>query len=274
MDETLISSLDDPRLAPYRALKERELAREGGRFIAEGEHVVGRLLASDFPVESVLVAARKAARVRPLVRPGTELLVAPEALVHQIVGFKFHSGVMGCGHRKPSPSLDEIMAKPGQRTLVVCPETNNTENLGAMIRLAAALGIDAMLLGELCCDPFYRQTIRVSMGSVFSLPIVISENLDRDLPLLRERFATQLIATVCDGPAEDLAGASRPDRIALLLGNEAQGLSRHHLGLCDRRVMIPMHLGTDSLNVAVAAGIVLYHFMRGSERHSGQAVLR
>src|SRR5689334_23076044 len=95
-----VPSLDDPRLAPYRNLKDRELAREGERFIAEGEHVVRRLLESDYPVESLLLARRRADEVAPLAAPGVPVYVVDDPLVHEIVGFKFHSGVMGVGRRK------------------------------------------------------------------------------------------------------------------------------------------------------------------------------
>jgi tRNA G18 (ribose-2'-O)-methylase SpoU len=98
------------------------------------------------------------------------------------------------------------------------------------------------------------------MGNIFSVPVVRSEDLHADLRRLRERWGVELIATVVDEKAESLATARRPRRVALLLGNEAQGLSEDDVRLCDRRVTIPMARGTDSVNVSVAAGIFLYHF--------------
>ena len=145
-------------------------------------------------------------------------------------------------------------------TLVVCPEIEKTDNLGALIRIAAGFGATAMVLGERCCDPFFRQSVRVSMGSVFKLPIVRTDDLARDLRRLRGEFGVELIATVLDEEAERLEDVGRPRRLGLLLGNEGQGLPAEIVALCDRRVTIPMKLGTDSLNVAVAAGIFLYHF--------------
>jgi tRNA G18 (ribose-2'-O)-methylase SpoU len=257
-----IDSLTDPRIAAYLNLKERELARHGGRFIAEGELVVRRLLDSDYPVESILLADRRAEEIAPLAPPGVPVYVAPAERVNRMVGFKFHSGVIACGMRKPPLSLEAAAQSWGDRpvTLVICPEIANTDNLGSLIRISSALGATAMVLGERCCDPFFRQSIRVSMGTIFRMPLVRSRNVLEDLVLLRQRWGVQLLATVLADDAEDLSRADRPGRIGILLGNEAQGLRLDEIAACDRRITIPMRLGTDSLNVSVAAGIVMYHF--------------
>src|SRR4051794_17053218 len=192
-----VPSLDDPRLAPYRNLKDRELAREGDRFIAEGEHVVRRLLESDFHVESILLTGRRADEVAPLAPPDVPVYVVDDPLVHQIVGFKFHSGVMAVGRRKAPVSLDTFMESTHDRdrlTLVVLPDIANTENLGSLVRISAAFGADAIVLGPHSCDPFWRQSVRVSMGTVFSLPMLRSDDLPRDLRSLREKWQIELIA--------------------------------------------------------------------------------
>ena len=164
-------------------------------------------------------------------------------------------------------SIDDLAATwAGPVTVVVLPEVANTDNMGSLIRVSAAFGASAVLLGERCCDPYYRQSVRVSMGTIFRVPIVRSSDLLNDLRRLKERWQTQFIATVCEGEAEPLARASRPERVAVLLGNEAQGLSAEQIALCDRRVTIPMKLGTDSLNVSVAAGIFLYHFTQDANQ--------
>jgi tRNA G18 (ribose-2'-O)-methylase SpoU len=263
MNVQRIDSLDDHRLAPYRALKERELAREGGRFIAEGEYIVRRLLESGYETESVLLAQRRADEIAPLVPPHVPLYVAPDAMMQQIIGFKFHSGVIACGKRAAQRSLDDAVPRDRERlTLVICPEIANAENMGAMIRVAAAFGADALVLGERSCDAFWRQSIRVSMGTIFRLPLVQSDDLLRDMRRLQGEWNVELCATVLDKSAEPLAGAVRSAKLGLLFGNEAQGLEHKFIESCDRRITIPMQLGTDSLNVAVAAGIILYHFTR------------
>lgn len=255
-----ISELSDARLEPYRHLKDRDLSREtGGEFIAESEHVVRRLLLSDFEVRSLLLAQRRANEIAPLAREDTPVYVVPDAMIHQVVGYKFHSGVLACGQRKVPLALESVIpANPERFTLVVLPELANNENLGSMIRLASGLGANAMLLGPACCDPFYRLSIRVSTGTVFRLPIVRSTEWEADLKLLADR-RIERVATVLDHSAEPLHGFVRAARTAIFFGNEAQGLSATDIAACDRRLTIPMRLGTDSLNVAVAAGIILHH---------------
>ena len=261
-----ISSLDDPRIAPYTRLKERDLSREGGRFIAEGELVVRRLLASSYAAESLLVATRRLDEIAPFVPSDVPIYAAGHELVNQIVGFKFHSGILAVGLRGQAPSLDELAGRWGAEplTLVICPEVEKTDNMGSLIRIASAFGADAMVLGEHCCDPFYRQSVRVSMGTIFSMPLVRSAKLTDDLLCLRDSHGFELFATLLSPDAEPLAGCRRSERMAILFGNEAQGLRPEHVAACQRRVVIPMQRGTDSLNVSVSAGVFLYHFTQGS----------
>ena len=256
-----IDSLDDPRVAPYRNLKDKVLDREGRLFIAEGENVVRRLLASDFETVSVFCVDYRAASVAEAVPAGVPLYVGTGKLMEQVIGFDFHTGVVACGRRKPPLSLDDVLPKDKDELLVVVGgEIANVENLGSLIRLSAGFGADALLLGERCHDPFWRQCVRVSMGTIFKLPIVKSLDLPTDLRRLRAEWGVQVAATVLDEDAEPIASAGRPSRFALAFGNEAHGLSLEQVAACDRRVTIPMGLGTDSLNVSVAAGIFLYHF--------------
>src|SRR5205823_722507 len=124
MPPEFIDDLSDPRLEPYRTLKDRELARDGDRFIAEGEHVVRRLLASTFPAESVLIAQRRLELLRDAVPESVPIYVVPDTLIHKVIGYKFHSGVIAVGKRKPSPTVDQILsplAADRRVMLVVCP---------------------------------------------------------------------------------------------------------------------------------------------------------
>jgi tRNA G18 (ribose-2'-O)-methylase SpoU len=258
-----IDSLEDPRLTPYHNLKDRELARLGGRFLAESDLVVRRLLGSDYPTESVLVAQRKADAIAGVVPPHVPLYVLPEKELDAVVGYPFHTGVLAVGLRKPPAALDSLLPKsPARSTLVICPHLTNHENLGSLIRISSAFGADAIILGERCCDPFYRLCIRVSMGTIFTLPIMQSTEILKDLAELKTEHGYQLAATVLDSTAENLDHARRPDRFAILFGNEAIGLAAEHIQACDRKITLPMKRGTDSLNVAVAAGIFLYQLTR------------
>jgi tRNA G18 (ribose-2'-O)-methylase SpoU len=264
-----IDSLEDPRVALYRNLKDRELERRGRHFIAEGEHLTRRLLASDFPVDSVMLVERRVAEIAPIVPDHVPAYVVSQELMNQIVGLKFHSGVLACGRRKLRQTIDQVVSRDADDlTLVVCPEISNVENIGTMIRIAAGFGADAMILGERCHDPFWRQSVRVSMGTIFRLPLVQSDDLMRDLRRLRAEWGVEMVATVLDETAEPLAMAKRGGKLGLLFGSEAQGLDQQWIDACDRRVTIPMKHGTDSLNVAVAAGIFLYHFTSHDPRQA------
>jgi tRNA G18 (ribose-2'-O)-methylase SpoU len=281
MPRIAIDSLDDLRIDAYHDLKAKRLVRDGNRFIAEGTKLVERLLASDYRTESVLIAERREGEWTAKVPAEVPLYVIPQQLGEQLTGFNFHVGVLACGLRKPHPSLNDVLSgklptnaigngdvlsrepvegDASPLTVVVCPNCDNPENLGAIIRIGAAFGIDALLLGRGCCDPFSRRVLRVSMGAALRLPIVESPDLERDLTRLRDEWHLELIATVLDDAAEPLAIAAKPLRLGLLFGNEADGLDARWQSLCDRRLTIPMHEGTDSLNVAIAAGIFLHHF--------------
>ena len=255
-----IDSWDDPRLAPYRNMKDKALDREGRRFIAEGEQVVRRLLASGYQVESVLLSERKAA-LASLAPETVPVWMACDAIIERVIGFEFHSGVLAVGVRPAPVSLEQLcIGLPAEALLVVCPNITNVENLGSLIRISAAFGANAMVLGEQCCDPWFRQSVRVSMGTIFRLPIVRSEAIAKDLQTLGSRWNFTRVASVLDPAAKPLKTIGRPARLSLLLGNESNGLSAEHVALCDVATTIPMRLGTDSLNVAIAAGIFLYHF--------------
>lgn len=263
-----ITDFDDPRLDPYRNLRDRELAA-GGRFIAEGRRITQRLLASGLGVESVLAEERRAPEVVEASSGRAPLYVVPKELMTRIAGFAIHTGVLSVGLRPPPLVLDDMMSRVAlPYTLLVAPILKEPANLGALIRTAAAFGATGLLLGPQCCDPFLRRTIRVSMATVFRLPIIHSDDLTGDLSRLRDRWNVELCATVLAADAEPLYRARRDparDGVAILLGHEVEGLDEQTVRLCDRKITIPMHLGTDSLNISVAAAICCYHFMAPRE---------
>lgn len=257
-----IDDLDDPRLVPYRQLKQSNLTRWSGLFVAEGEKLTRRLLESDLEVASVLLGRSYVEAFAAMLKAETPAFVVPDDLVEQIVGFNFHRGVLACGRRRLGRVIDEVVGGRDDATVVVCPDVQDPENMGAILRIAAAFGVDAVVLGRRCADPFSRRVLRVSMGAALRLPLVESDDLVGDLKRLRDGWSYELIATVLDADAEPLARTSRHGRMAILFGSEGHGLERELAELCNRKVTIPMEPGTDSLNVAVAAGIFLHHFCR------------
>ena len=261
MPRVPIADLDDPRLVHYRHLKATNETRGGERFVVEGEKLVSRLLASRFPTESVLVTDRYEAHHASMIPDDVPTFVIPHGRIEDLVGYHFHRGVLACGLRRSWPDLASTLKNSGPRSsVVVCPTLDKPDNLGAILRIGEVFGVDAVLIGESCPDPLTRRVIRVSMGAAFRLPVYIPGDLIGAVKRLRADLGYEVIASDAHLDAEPLPQASRPDRFVLLLGSEAFGLGPEWLTLADRRVTIPMKPGADSLNVAVAAGILLYHF--------------
>ena len=260
-----VSNIDDPRLAPYRELNQRNLTRQSGLFIAEGDKVVERLISSRFPVASVLAEADWAERLAPQLPAEASIYVAERKLLEATIGFNFHRGVLACGRRLPGPTAAEIGRTCGERaTILICSDVQDPTNLGSIIRTAAAFGCGGVILAGRCADPFSRRVLRVSMGAALHVPIVESRDLAAHARVLRQ-YGFSLAATVIDVDAQPLAAFQPPARLALVLGSEGHGLSVEVLALCDQRLTIPMRLGIDSLNVAVAAAVFLYHCTAASQ---------
>jgi len=248
----VIDDVDDPRLAPYRALKDHRLRAESGRFVAESERVVRRLVASGLTVESVLITAPRLATLADALGGPFPVYLASQPVLDGIAGFHVHRGCLAIGLRPPAARIP-----PGARALVVLEDLTDVDNLGAIARNAAAFGADALVLSPRCADPFYRKAVRVSVGAVLDLPVVRLARWPDDLATLRADGLT-LIAAVLEPDATPLASLPRPGRFALLLGAEGPGLSAAARALCDARVTIPMAPGADSLNVATAGAVFLH----------------
>lgn len=256
-----IESINDPRLEIYRQLKSSNRTRYLNRFIAEGKRVVQRLLESDFEADSVLITDKRVAQMGHTFPAELPVYVVPRAEASQLVGYAFHLGMLGCGIRKASPDIDEITAAAGKHaTFVACPNVQDPDNIGALIRIASVFGATAVLLGQECADAFSRRNLRVSMGHVLRIPIITCPDLPQTLRHLQANWGADVFGTVLDDEAESLEKVRRSDRMVILLGNEGHGLDDQWLQLCDRKVVIPMQGETDSLNVSVSAGVFLYHF--------------
>lgn len=262
-----VSTIEDPRLGEYREIRDKPLV-DRGLFLAEGEHVVMRLLraagAGEVRVRSVLLAEKRVGEVLPFVPAGVPVFVLSGEEVSRLLGFAFHSGMIACGVVPATARLEHVVPRTGRARVVVLPEIGSAENLGTLIRLSAGMGADAVVLGERCTDPFLRRTVRVSMGTVFGVPLVRSGDIVRDLVRMRTEMGIETVATVLHPGAEVLGSLATPDRVAVAFGSEAQGLTQAEVAACGRSVTIPMTAGVDSLNVGVAAGIAMWElFGRG-----------
>ena len=250
---TVISDPADPRVADYLHLADP--ARRVGFFIVEGWEAVSRLLQTDWPIRSVLVSADKVDRLDAPDR--VSLLVATQQVVEATVGFQLHRGVVAAVESRPLAGVSDIAAS--SQTLVVLEGLNDHENLGAIIRTVAALGIDGVVLDPTCADPFYRRCVRVSMGAVLTVPIARSSRWPEDADLLK-KSGFRIIAMTPDSGARDIREVTPVAKVAVMLGSEATGLSPGAMGAADERVRIPQAAGMDSLNVGHAAAIALHHF--------------
>jgi tRNA G18 (ribose-2'-O)-methylase SpoU len=260
-----IQSPDDLRIQSYLNLRDRTLRGES-LFIAEGRLLVARLLASRFETESVLIAEEFLDDFSARIPPYVPIYVAPEKLLLAIVGFPFHCGALAAGRRVKSRTWQELFPPPetsDRLRLVVCPEVTKPENLGLIFRSASGLAAEGVVLGERCCDPLSRRSLRLSMGAVFNVPYVKTGDLAAELPAMKRTLGLELFSAVLDPAAEPLPAVRWPQRAAILFGNEMDGLGKEWLAQCDRRVTIPMAPGCDSLNLGVAAGIFLYAMQQG-----------
>lgn len=267
---THLTDPQDSRLENYRNLRRAE---QGDFFVVEGFYLVERLIASDYEVKSIVVSVSSLERVLALLDDGTPIFVLANSDIERLTGFAFHRGVLACGERKATLKLEEVLHHNAARTtLLVLPHIHDQTNLGSILRNCAAFGVDGVVLGPKCTDPLGRRTLRVSMGASLSRSILQVDNIVDVLQRVRTEFGVQLVAATTSQQAMPMDEFIRAERIAILLGPEDQGLSDELLFHCDSQVTIPMApavdragvLPTDSLNVAVSSGILLY----GLTRHS------
>ncbi|GIJ60638.1 TrmH family RNA methyltransferase [Virgisporangium aurantiacum] len=262
---SLLTDPDDDRLGDYRALTDVELRTRweppNGVFIAEGELVLRRALRAGFAPRSFLLDAKRVDQLADLFDAGAPVYAAEPDLLRTITGFNVHRGVLASFHRKPALTPGHVLETA--RRLAVLEDINNHTNIGAIFRGAAALGMDGVLLSPTCADPLYRRSVRVSMGEVFAVPYAFAETWPDGLHDVRNEGFT-LLALTPGAHAVPLQGLTpeQRERPALLLGAEGPGLTAAALAAADAAVMIPMHNGVDSLNVAAAAAVAFYEVCR------------
>ena len=258
---TEVTDPDDPRLADYRDLRDVQLRThleaEHGLFLAEGEKVVRRAVEAGFSPRSFLMAPRWLDGLADvLATSDAPCYVVDEALAEQVTGFHVHRGALASLERRPQPALDEVL--DGARQVLVLEDVVDHTNVGAVFRCGAAFGFDAVLLAPRCADPLYRRSIKVGMGAVFSTPWTRLPDWYDALPDLSARGFTTVALTLSHDahPIEEVVVGL--DRVALVLGSEGHGLSPRWERSADRRAVIPMREGIDSLNVAAAAAVACY----------------
>ncbi|MFF1878883.1 TrmH family RNA methyltransferase [Leifsonia sp. NPDC058230] len=268
---TRITDLSADGLADYSRLTDVALRRvsepAGGLYIAESTKVITRALAAGHQPRSVLLQEQWLPDVEPLLTdfPDVPVYVGESAVLEELTGYHLHRGALAAMHRPTLPDPADLLRDA--RLVVVLEDIVDHTNVGAIFRSVAGLGADAVLISPRCADPLYRRSVRVSMGTVLQVPWTRIPEWDEAAPILHEAgFEIAALALADDAVALDDYVADPPPRVALVLGSEGDGLSRHALGAADRVVTIPMLHGVDSLNVASASAVALWALRARSQR--------
>lgn len=264
MPHIRIDRLEDPRLEPYRHLRTRNLTKFSGRFIVESRLLVERLLKSDYQVESVLIDEDQLDLLSGEVPHCVDIYVIAAKQISELLGFDFHRGVLACGRRRPLLDLNELdfeVASSLTWTGVMLVGVQDPENMGLIARTCSALGIRELFIGPNCVDPYARRVLRVSMAGLFNLRLYSVPKVIKALDELSER-GVRCVATSLDEDSVSLESYRRQGPTLIVLGNEAKGLPEPVQSRADETLRIDMCLGTDSLNVSIAAGIVMHYLTR------------
>lgn len=301
-----LTSLEDERLDVFLRLTEVQLRNklepEKGIFIAESAKVVSRALDAGYEPIAALMPFNKLGSHTALIErlefthPGITIFTAPDSLIQQLTGYELTRGVLVAFRRKPLPAVGDVIA--GARRVAILEDITNHTNIGALFRSAAALGVDALILNQGCCDPLYRRAIRVSMGTVFQVPWTRLDSFDAPIipnttnatfnapttsatsvmpaskkthayrakewpaqtlrQLTEAGFITCALALKDDSVSLSDSRLKEADRLAMVFGTEGEGLADETIALCDYTVKIPMKHGVDSLNVAAASAVTFW----------------
>lgn len=268
-----VSDPDDERLADYTRLTDvalrRRLEPARGLYMAESTKVIVRALAAGHRPRSFLMTERWLPELTGLLADverrfgDVPVYVGPAGVVEAITGFHLHRGALAAMHRPVLPTVREVLVEArggsGARRIVVLEDIVDHTNVGAVFRSAAALGVDAVLVTPECADPLYRRSVRVSMGTVFQVPWTRVDPWPAGIDVLRDTgFVVAALALSDDAIGLDELASDPPDRLALVVGTEGDGLRPCTIASADVVVKIPMSHGVDSLNVASALAVALW----------------
>lgn len=258
----------DPRIAEFRDIREKDLVGRHGAFIAEGTVVLNMLAAAHsapngaFRAEKLLLLENRVqglSALRAAFPADVPVYVASGAVLDQIAGFHLHRGVLALGRRTAAPDVGGLLNAATGGLIAVCCGISNHDNMGSIFRNCAAFGVSALLLDETCCDPLYRKAIRVSVGSVLSVPFARG---GRALDLLGQVDAAGFAIWGLSPRGEvDIRQVERAPKLALVTGTEGEGLPADIMQRF-RTARIPQMPNLDSLNAATATGIALYEMAR------------
>lgn len=265
-----IKDINDPFLDPYARMTENQLksriAPEKGVFIAESKTVVSLAMDAGYEPISVLMERFQlngpAKELASRLGENVPIYTADSDILQSLTGFKLSRGVFAVMKRPVLPSVKEICQNA--KKIAVLENIVDSTNMGAIIRSAAALGIDAVLVTRGCCDPLLRRAARVSMGTVFQIPWTYIGDSDTDWPGkgldLLHSLGFTTVAMALSGNTVNINDEclKREERLAVILGTEGTGLCDETINACDFTAKIPMYHGVDSLNVAAASAVAFW----------------
>ncbi|EWT01781.1 rRNA methyltransferase [Intrasporangium oryzae NRRL B-24470] len=268
---TEITDPSDPCLRDYVSLTDVALRRraepERGLYIAESEKVIRRALRAGHRPRSYLMARRWLTDLADLVEQaeadGVPVYVGEHEVIERLTGFHLHRGALASMQRPVLPEVTDLVREA--RRVMVLEDIVDHTNVGAIFRSAAALGVDAVLVTPRCADPLYRRSIRVSMGTVFQVPWTRIDPWPGGIEVLHDAgFTVAAMALSDDSVSLDELEAAPPERLALVVGTEGDGLSSRTVAAADLTVRIPMAGEVDSLNVAAASAVAMWALRRRS----------
>ncbi len=257
-----VVSPEHPGVELYRTLRRSAEHRGRGVFVAEGNKVALRLLASDLEVISILLTDTWLQRCRHDLEHRPEQVTvfrSSETIVKSIVGFNYHQGIMAVGRVPPASTVESVCSEiPAPRLFVALDHLSNTENTGVIVRNCAACGVQAMVIGETSTDPYLRRSVRNSMGAVFGMPFIYSDNLAAMVSNLRERYGFSIVAAHLGSQSVSLHAVDLARDCCIVMGNEQSGVSDAVIAESTSVMAIPMAGGVDSFNVGCASAIILH----------------
>ncbi|MGP5287607.1 TrmH family RNA methyltransferase [Glutamicibacter arilaitensis] len=259
-----VADLSDARLDEYLRLSEAHLRMrtdvENGLYIAESTKVVQRAINAGHVPRSFLLAAKHLDQlVEEFNRfPDAPIFIGDDRQLEDLVGFHLHRGAMASMNRPDPLDLSQVLEASSR--VAILEDIADHTNLGAIIRSASGLGVDAVLLTPKCVDPWYRRSARVSMGTVFDLPWVRMLSWPEDIRTLKQHGYQMLAMELTDDaiPLNEVQ-ITAGQKVAMILGNEGRGVTAQALEAVDQTVIIPMHREVDSLNVGAASAIAFWH---------------
>lgn len=254
-----ITDIEDPRIKPYRSLRTKSrFHMDTNIFVAEEKKVVLKLLSSNLDVLSCFAVPEfydeNIEAIKNKSIPKENLFYADKNVMNKIVGFRLHSGVMAIG-KIPEQTSIEYLKPP----IVFMNGIINSENVGAIIRNAAAFNIQSIIFDNETSSPYLRRAVRVSMGAIFGMDYYQSKSLEKDLTILRNQYNYTITAIELANNAIPIQNYTFPLKSVIIFGSEGKGINKNILEICDNIVCIPISDKVDSLNVAASSAIVFYH---------------